>query len=465
MAQSADRMVQRILASVGPNTYVVLTSDNGFHLGQNGLGRGKGTPYDTDVRVPLLVVGPGVVPGSAPGGDQQHRPRPDLRGARRARARALPLRGVAASRAWRTRRWCGSHYVFLEHTQQTLTGADPDAAFSGSELDRIPSYVAVRSRDALLLARLDLDPRPGKRHVGLGVLQLQPRQLREDATSTPTRSDARRGRGADARSCGRSTAASDGRRPAGLGGAAAIVRQVAPAATRLSLRAAGRDRGRPPRLLHVEPGAPGRRGHRRAAARWCSTTRSTRRRCSRHSHVVLSPGPGHPVDPADFAVGREVLRAGTRPVLGVCLGMQGLVTAYGGTVERLPPGARRGGAGPARRARASSPGCRRASPPCATTRSAAVALPDDAGRDARGREDGVVMGVRHVSLPLEGVQFHPESVLSEHGDAAGRATSWPRSTTVSRRPGRVLPRGRRRGTRAASGSTAAAPASGRAGAR
>ncbi len=58
----------------------------------------------------------------------------------------------------------------------------------------------------------------------------------------------------------------------------------------------------------------------------------------RHSHVVLSPGPGHPDDPADFAVGREVLLAGTRPVLGVCLGMQGLVTAYGGRVERVVPG-------------------------------------------------------------------------------------------------------------------------------
>jgi hypothetical protein len=52
-------------------------------------------------------------------------------------------------------------HAFLEHTQQTLTGNDPDAAFSGSELDRIPSYTAVRSRTALL-ARFDLDPRPGK---------------------------------------------------------------------------------------------------------------------------------------------------------------------------------------------------------------------------------------------------------------------------------------------------------------
>ena len=50
------------------------------------------------------------------------------------------------------------------------------------------------------------------------------------------------------------------------------------------------------------------------------------------SHVVLSPGPGNPLEPGDFAVGREVLLSATVPVLGVCLGMQGLVTTYGGTV-------------------------------------------------------------------------------------------------------------------------------------
>ena len=57
----------------------------------------------------------------------------------------------------------------------------------------------------------------------------------------------------------------------------------------------------------------------------------------RHSHVVLSPGPGTPVAHADFAVGREVLLDGRRPVLGVCLGMQGMVTTYGGAVDRIAP--------------------------------------------------------------------------------------------------------------------------------
>ena len=55
------------------------------------------------------------------------------------------------------------------------------------------------------------------------------------------------------------------------------------------------------------------------------------------SHVVLSPGPGTPTDKGDFAVGREVLLDGSVPVLGVCLGMQGLVATYGGVVDRVAP--------------------------------------------------------------------------------------------------------------------------------
>ena len=135
----------------------------------------------------------------------------------------------------------------------------------------------------------------------------------------------------------------------------------------------------------------------------------------RHSHVVLSPGPGHPAVPADFAVGGEVLLAGTRPVLGVCLGMQGLVTSYGGSVERVVPAH-----GEVARVSHDRRGVFAGLPQdFAAVRYhslAAVTLPDVLEATAWS-EDRVVMGVRHRSLPLQGVQFHPESILSEQGEA------------------------------------------------
>lgn len=134
-----------------------------------------------------------------------------------------------------------------------------------------------------------------------------------------------------------------------------------------------------------------------------------------HQYVVLSPGPGHPADPADFAVGATVLRAAARPVLGVCLGMQGLVTSYGGEVDRQPPAH-----GQVARIRHDGRGVFTGLPQdFAAVRYhslAAVRLPTELVATAWS-EDDVVMGVRHRTLPLEGVQFHPESILSEHGAA------------------------------------------------
>ena len=139
----------------------------------------------------------------------------------------------------------------------------------------------------------------------------------------------------------------------------------------------------------------------------------------RHSHVVLSPGPGSPSDPVDFAVGTEVLCAATRPVLGVCLGMQGLVAAYGGSVERRPPAH-----GVVARVRHDGAGVYAGLPQdFAAVRYhslQAVVLPEALVATAWA-EDGALMGVRHRALPLEGVQFHPESVLSEHGEAMVRS--------------------------------------------
>ena len=132
-----------------------------------------------------------------------------------------------------------------------------------------------------------------------------------------------------------------------------------------------------------------------------------------HTHVVLSPGPGHPGDPHDFAVGTAVLRAATRPVLGVCLGMQGLVTAYGGRVDRVEP-AHGEVATITHDGRGLFAGVPQGFAAVRYHSLAAVEVPEDLEVTATAG-DGVVMGVRHRTLPLEGVQFHPESVLSAHG--------------------------------------------------
>ncbi|WP_109506764.1 anthranilate synthase component II [Nocardioides speluncae] len=136
------------------------------------------------------------------------------------------------------------------------------------------------------------------------------------------------------------------------------------------------------------------------------------------SHVVLSPGPGHPADPADFSVGNDVLKAATVPVFGVCLGMQGLVTAYGGTVDRDLP-AHGELALVDHDGRGVFQGLPQAFRAVRYHSLRAVRLPEGlevtATTPGDGDQDPVVMGVRHTSLPLEGVQFHPESILSEYG--------------------------------------------------
>jgi len=137
-----------------------------------------------------------------------------------------------------------------------------------------------------------------------------------------------------------------------------------------------------------------------------------------YSHVVLSPGPGHPAREEDFGVGRALVLEGSRPVLGVCLGMQGMVVAYGGVVAAVEPAhgevasVRHVGRGP----------FARLPNPFAAVRYhslAAVEVPDVfevlAQCDGHDGAPDVVMGIAHREKPLWGVQFHPESILTEHG--------------------------------------------------
>ncbi len=131
------------------------------------------------------------------------------------------------------------------------------------------------------------------------------------------------------------------------------------------------------------------------------------------SHVVLSPGPGHPDDPADFAVGRRLLVSAEVPVLGVCLGMQGLVSAYGGVVAAVEP-AHGDVSAVTHTGRGLFDGIPSPYDVVRYHSLAAVSVPDVLEVTSVA-SDGVVMGVAHRSLPLVGVQFHPESVLTGHG--------------------------------------------------
>jgi anthranilate synthase/aminodeoxychorismate synthase-like glutamine amidotransferase len=135
------------------------------------------------------------------------------------------------------------------------------------------------------------------------------------------------------------------------------------------------------------------------------------------SHIVLSPGPGSPDDARDFAVGRELLLRAEVPVLGVCLGMQGLVSVYGGHVGQVEPAH---GEVALVQHRGSDVFARIPSPFEAVRYHslAALTLPAVLEETAwcDGEQGRVVMGVAHREKPLWGVQFHPESILTEHGE-------------------------------------------------
>jgi len=134
--------------------------------------------------------------------------------------------------------------------------------------------------------------------------------------------------------------------------------------------------------------------------------------------VVVSPGPGRPEDAgASLDIVRSAPERGI-PTLGVCLGLQCAVVAFGGQVV-LAPEARHG-----KTSRISHDGrgvFAGVPDPTLATRyhslmAEASSLPADLVITARS-DDGVVMGLRHRHLPLEAVQFHPESVLSADGPA------------------------------------------------
>ncbi|HXK18477.1 MAG TPA: aminodeoxychorismate/anthranilate synthase component II [Polyangiaceae bacterium] len=130
--------------------------------------------------------------------------------------------------------------------------------------------------------------------------------------------------------------------------------------------------------------------------------------------VLISPGPGAPID-AGVTLELIAALAGKLPLLGVCLGHQAIAQVFGGRVERAEPvhgktslvqhdtrGVFRGVPNPLQATRYHSLRVAREDFPAALEVSAET-------------EMGEIMGLRHRDLPLEGLQFHPESILTEHG--------------------------------------------------
>jgi anthranilate synthase/aminodeoxychorismate synthase-like glutamine amidotransferase len=134
------------------------------------------------------------------------------------------------------------------------------------------------------------------------------------------------------------------------------------------------------------------------------------------THLVVSPGPGRP-EAAGESMKLITGMLDEIPILGVCLGHQALAAALGGTVSHAKE---------LRHGKASSVYHDSASiyaglpNPFEAGRYHSLAVMEDDLPDdlvvTSFTSDGVIMGIRHRSLPVEGVQFHPESMLTPHGD-------------------------------------------------
>ncbi|AXC11169.1 Para-aminobenzoate synthase, amidotransferase component [Acidisarcina polymorpha] len=132
--------------------------------------------------------------------------------------------------------------------------------------------------------------------------------------------------------------------------------------------------------------------------------------------VILSAGPGHPRRREDFGVSSDILARLDRPILGICLGHQGIAEVFGGNVARarvpvhgltesiyhhgtclfegIPQGVK-------------------------MVRYHSLIVTDSLPESLKvtaWTEDGLVMGIQHTTRRMFGVQFHPESICSEHGE-------------------------------------------------
>jgi anthranilate synthase/aminodeoxychorismate synthase-like glutamine amidotransferase len=133
-------------------------------------------------------------------------------------------------------------------------------------------------------------------------------------------------------------------------------------------------------------------------------------------HIVISPGPGRP---EDAGVSPDVIRrfGATTPILGVCLGHQAIGMVFGGVVTRAPKPMHGKVSVVAHDGKGIFAGVSQPFP-AGRYHSLVVAeggLPPDLEVSARTTDGSIIMGLRHRTQPVHGVQFHPESVLTAEG--------------------------------------------------
>ncbi len=136
------------------------------------------------------------------------------------------------------------------------------------------------------------------------------------------------------------------------------------------------------------------------------------------SHIVLSPGPGHPANRRDFGICSDLLRewGPRRPLLGVCLGLQGIAHYLGGAVVRAPTIVH----GKTSRIRHDGEGLFAGLPADLEVMRYHSLIADrarlpDCLRVTAETDDGLVMAIAHRAWPVVGVQFHPESIGTPNG--------------------------------------------------
>jgi para-aminobenzoate synthetase len=150
-------------------------------------------------------------------------------------------------------------------------------------------------------------------------------------------------------------------------------------------------------------------------------------------NVVLSPGPGRPERVRDFGVCRHAIQHATVPLLGVCLGHQGLAHVWGGEVVNAPEPIHGRLSAVHHDGRELFHGISQAFEAVRYhSLVAAEPLPECLERTA-WTADGILMALRHRTRPQWGVQFHPESIATEHGAALLRNFHYLTAAGVQRR--------------------------------